>query len=138
MSNKILLSTIVAAVTATVLNAAIFIFGSNMGVDWAVTGAPVPNVTLGAVIVASLATALVAGLCYWLWNRTLGDSSAWGFFIIATIIGLLSLLSPLNQANSFGTMMLLNLMHIVSTMAITYNLTVGDWEGIGSVGAILR
>lgn len=136
MSNKFLLSTIVAAVAAVVLNVGVYILAQSQGIELGVSNQAEP-VSLGIIIVMSIIPVAAAGVVYWLWQRTLGNAP-WPFFWIATIIGIISLVGPLTLATSLGSMVMLSLMHIVVTMAITYNLTVGDWEGVGSEGAIIR
>jgi hypothetical protein len=76
----------------------------------------------GAVIFASFIPGLVAGLAYWLLGKFTANPRR-VFLIVAALILLGSMAAPLMLPVAVGTMIVLNLMHVVAGVAIVGALT---------------
>ncbi|MCB9421288.1 MAG: hypothetical protein H6667_15910 [Ardenticatenaceae bacterium] len=119
MRNDVVKGTILAAVLALVLNLIIYFVGASRGVSY-LTQQP-GTVGSGMVIVASLVTAVAAGIGLWLLARFMKNPLNL-FMWLAGILALLSLLLPYAMAHDTGTFVALGLMHVSSGLAIVYAL----------------
>jgi hypothetical protein len=124
MDNDIFKGTILAVVLALVLNLLIFVVGNSLGVSYL---AQQPNtvgwqpVSGGMVAVASVVTAVAAGIGLWLLARFI-DNPLNPFMWIAGILALLSLIMPYTMTRDTGTFAALGLMHVGSGLAIVFSL----------------
>lgn len=124
MRNKVVTGTILAAVLAVVLNLIIYVVGNSQGVSYLTQqpGTAVwQPVGMGMVIVASLVTAVAAGIGLWLLARFMNNPLNL-FMWLAGILALLSLIMPFTMARDTGTFTALGLMHVGSALAIVYAL----------------
>lgn len=124
MGNDILKGTVLAVALALVLNVLIYVVGNSLGVSFL---AQPPNaagwqpVSMGMVVVASVVTAVAAGIGLWLLARFM-DNPLTLFMWIAGILALLSLISPYTMTRDTGTFATLGLMHVASGLAIVFSL----------------
>lgn len=124
MDNDILKGTTLAVVLALVLNWLIYVVGNSLGVSFL---AQQPNtatwqpVSLGMVAMASVVTAVAAGIGLWLLARFM-DNPLTLFMWIAGILALLSLIGPYTMTRDTGTFTALGLMHVASGLAILFSL----------------
>ena len=124
MRNNIVKGTMLAVVLAVVLNLIIYVVGNSRGVSYLAQQPGMAGwqpVGLGMVVIASLVTAVAAGIVLWLLARFM-ENPLNLFMWLAGILALLSLIMPYTMTRDTGTFATLGLMHVGSGLAIVYAL----------------
>ncbi|MCU0433824.1 MAG: DUF6069 family protein [Bacteroidia bacterium] len=126
-ASKILTNGGLSVLAATVLNVILFYIFKAMGgfpEDFLVPQAQNQPITVVPVIISSVITAVVGMLIYLLLNRFSGKAQLI-FRIIAVVVFVLFIYTPLSIPNAPGAMVVgLELMHLVSAAVVTWFLTV--------------
>ena len=122
MSRNIWLNVLYTFIVAIVLNLVVYFIGNALGISWdtnqGIVG-PVP------VVMASAIGAALGCIGYWLLGLFAGDNQRIWFIWLATIFGVLSMITPWTGANDIGTMAFLGIMHVVVVLVMTWYL--GVW-----------
>lgn len=122
MSRNIWLHVFYTIIVSIVLNVVVFFIGNALGVSWETNQG---TVTAGVAALFSGVGAVIGCIGYWILGLVFGDSQRIWFIWLATILGIVSMITPWTGANDLGTMTFLGIMHVISVLVMTWYL--GVW-----------
>lgn len=118
---KLLLAAVLGSTIAAIINVVVYVIAQYLNNGALLVTLPKTlepqALTIFMVIIASVAPGVVAGLLYVLLKR-FTNKARLVFLIIATVILLSSLLLPLSAASSWIVLWALELMHLITAIAI--------------------